>query len=290
MGKGSGKGSRGADAAAKGAAAAGSVLDGVGGVGKGGALFGPGVVAPWIDQKLEPGTTDQREYLGFASTAKSVVTLQYFIWSPNLVWFAIALALHCLFPYDLQTVKTAGAAPAIAWLAHRFAINYSCCFSYYGFFHWSLYMRDWGTRKYVPGSFPTKGNMAHNLYYWSLAIVQWTFWEYAMCRIWASGGASFATNAAIMADGKLLALNVFWVLAIPIWRDLHFYMAHRFIHIRAVYKFVHSLHHRNADPEPFSGMCMHPVEHLYYYSTIFPSLLFLMCARPHPSRSPPHNS
>ena len=62
--------------------------------------------------------------------------------------------------------------------------------------------------------------------------MQWTFWEYAMCRIWASGGADFATNAQILADPKLLALNIFWVLAIPIWRDLHFYMGHRFIHIR----------------------------------------------------------
>ena len=35
-------------------------------------------------------------------------------------------------------------------------------------------------------------------------------------------------------------------------------MAHRMLHARALYKFVHSLHHRNADPEPFSGISMHP--------------------------------
>jgi hypothetical protein len=34
-------------------------------------------------------------------------------------------------------------------------------------------------------------------------------------------------------------------------------------------KYVHSLHHRNMDPEPFSGMTMHPVEHLYYFSNAF---------------------
>jgi hypothetical protein len=54
--------------------------------------------------------------------------------------------------------------------------------------------------------------------------------------------------------------------------------------------YVHSLHHRNADPEPFSGISMHPgvcsrrsclapfspsaVEHLYYFSNAFiPALL-----------------
>ena len=34
---------------------------------------------------------------------------------------------------------------------------------------------------------------------------------------------------------------------------------------KAMYKYIHSLHHRNTDIEPFAGLCMHPVEHLYYY-------------------------
>ena len=60
------------------------------------------------------------------------------------------------------------------------------------------------------------------------------------------------------------------------FREVHFYFAHRFIHIRALYKYVHSLHHRNTDIEPFSGLCMHPIEHLYYYSCVGPSLVFKM--------------
>ena len=81
-----------------------------------------------------------------------------------------------------------------------------------------------------------------------------------------------------------MALNLMWILLVPIWRDLHFYIAHRFIHIRAIYKYVHSLHHRNTDPEPFSGMTMHPVEHLtpnafipsLYCNSLSP-LIFLWC-------------
>ena len=41
-----------------------------------------------------------------------------------------------------------------------------------------------------------------------------------------------------------------------------------FIPIKAVYKYVHSLHHRNTDIEPFAGLSMHPVEHLYYYRLV----------------------
>ena len=50
-------------------------------------------------------------------------------------------------------------------------------------------------------------------------------------------------------------------------------MPFRFIHISAMYKYIHSLHHRNTDIEPFSGLCMHPIEHLYYFSCLGPSFL-----------------
>ena len=71
--------------------------------------------------------------------------------------------------------------------------------------------------------------------------------------------------------------TMFWFAAfwVPLYREFHFYFAHRFIHVKALYKYVHSLHHRNTDIEPFAGLCMHPIEHLYYYSCIGPSLVVL---------------
>ena len=150
----------------------------------------------------------------------------------------------------------------------------------------ALYVFSYSQRKFSPESYPTFGNMMHNMYYWGLGIVQWTFWECVMTRLWATDKVGFKSNEEIMNDNYLMALNLMWILLVPIWRDLHFYIAHRFIHIRAIYKYVHSLHHRNTDPEPFSGMTMHPVEHLYYFSNAFiPSLycnslsplIFLWC-------------
>jgi len=245
---------------------------GIAGIGKGGALFGTGTTAAFVDLGLAPGTTDQREDLSFRKSLTSVATLQHFFLSPNLIWFLMALTTHVGAPYDLST-----GTPAASWCASRFVLNFTIAFTYYGFFHYGLYIAGWADRKFSPGSYPTAANMRHNLYYWSLGIVQWTFWEYVMTRVWMSGnaGVSFATDAEILASPSLLAWNVFWVLAIPVWRDLHFYIAHRFIHVRAIYKFVHSLHHRNMDPEPFSGMTMHPVEHIYYFSNAFVPSLFL---------------
>jgi len=99
--------------------------------------------------------------------------------------------------------------------------------------------------------------MLHNMWYWSLGIVQWTWWEAVMVRLWATKTCTYPSFDEIMNDNKLLAINIFWIFAIPVWRDVHFYIAHRFLHIRAVYTYVHKLHHRNADPEPFSGMTMY---------------------------------
>jgi sterol desaturase/sphingolipid hydroxylase (fatty acid hydroxylase superfamily) len=236
-------------------------------------LMGPGTEASWINLKLAPGTTDQTHALSFKRSLKDVVQLDFFFESPNLIWFFMALTIHTIMPYDIAGTLT---IPAASWILSRFAMNYSVAFVYYGYFHYGLYIAGWGKRKFVPNSYPTVGNMVHNLWYWSLAIVQWTFWEYVMSRIWASGkGAGFITDTEMLTNKFYFVWNVFWMLVIPVWRDLHFYIAHRFIHVRAIYKFVHSLHHRNNDPEPFSGMTMHPIEHLYYFSNAFIPSLFV---------------
>ena len=78
------------------------------------------------------------------------------------------------------------------------------------------------------------------------------------------------------------------------WRDCHFFFCHRFMHpwfdkkTRAtsswkpwvpdvgqfMYEHVHSLHHKSYNPGPFSGLSMHPVEHLLYYTCTLVSLLY----------------
>ena len=42
-----------------------------------------------------------------------------------------------------------------------------------------------------------------------------------------------------------------------------------------LYNNVHSLHHKSYNPGPWSGLSMHPVEHLFYYSCVFFPALFI---------------
>ena len=58
------------------------------------------------------------------------------------------------------------------------------------------------------------------------------------------------------------------LLAIPFWNSVHFYFVHRLLHWRPLYKAAHALHHRNVNLGPWSGLSMHPIEHLLYLSSV----------------------
>lgn len=73
-----------------------------------------------------------------------------------------------------------------------------------------------------------------------------------------------------------------WCLALlilaPIVHSAHFYFSHRLLHVRTLYQTVHGLHHRNVEVGPWSGLAMHPVEHLIYFSTVV--VLWLLALHP----------
>ena len=54
---------------------------------------------------------------------------------------------------------------------------------------------------------------------------------------------------------------------IPIFTSMHFYFVHRFLHWPPLYRIAHALHHRNANVGPWSGLSMHPIEHVLYLSS-----------------------
>jgi Delta7-sterol 5-desaturase len=57
-------------------------------------------------------------------------------------------------------------------------------------------------------------------------------------------------------------------VAIPFWQSAHFYVIHRWLHWKPLYRLAHSVHHRNVGIGPWSGISMHPLEHLLYLSSV----------------------
>ena len=88
----------------------------------------------------------------------------------------------------------------------------------------------------------------------------WTAFEVLM--LWA-----YANRFIPFADPREQPVLFAAVLIlVPLWRVFHFYWVHRLLHIKPLYKAAHYLHHKNINIGPWSGLSMHPIEHLLYYT------------------------
>ncbi len=114
------------------------------------------------------------------------------------------------------------------------------------------------------GSLFTFGNQVHDNIFWSLAsgVTVWTLYECGMFWAMANG---YIPSFYAMSNPVLFVLLL---LLTPMIISFHFYWIHRLIHIPFFYKHVHSLHHRNTNVGPWSGLSMHPVEHVLFFSSI----------------------
>lgn len=63
------------------------------------------------------------------------------------------------------------------------------------------------------------------------------------------------------------------VLLVPLWSIGYFSVGHWLLHRGPMYRHVHSWHHRNVNVGPWSGLSMHPAEHVVLYGD---ALLFLV--------------
>jgi len=241
------------------------------GGGQNGHLFR--IVPDYIDRKKQPGFSPIPAPT-FKDWIVTILQLKHIWASPNLVWSLIALGLYFMFPYDLSEGSTAHGAP-LSWkfFAERLPLWMVVTFGYNAFWHITLYGLGWAERFFIQNRKYNWDKVIHNLFWNASGVVIWTAFENVFTYLWATGRLPYLSDAvAFGSTGGLLRFCVGLVL-VPAWRDIHFYFAHRLLHFKPLFTQVHSLHHRNSDIEPFSGLTMHPVEHLYYYSCILPSLL-----------------
>jgi lathosterol oxidase len=110
---------------------------------------------------------------------------------------------------------------------------------------------------------------------WSLGsgVTVWTGFE---VLYWWAGANGYAPGLLWVGNPVWFVL---WFALIPIWASMHFYWIHRGLHWPPLYRLAHALHHRNVNIGPWSGIAMHPVEHLFYFS----SLLIHFAVPSHPA-------
>ena len=192
-------------------------------------------------------------------------------------WFAIAenailtvLALACWAWLQPPLAEMKELAPG--WIAQIWGRNLVLMIIVAGGLH--LYFYTFGkqgkTLKYDGRDLAAQGrkftfnSQVRDNMFWTLASGV-TFWTaYEVLLFWA------------MANGWVPVLlwsdNPVWFVALfaltPLWISFHFYWIHRALHWPPLYRLAHALHHRNTNVGPWSGLSMHPVEHVLFFSSV----------------------
>ena len=195
----------------------------------------------------------------------------------NTVLLVLALVSWFLFQPPLETSKTF----SIDWILPMYLRNLVLMISVAGGLH--LYFYYWkkqgdelrhDARDLAKGRLFTFGTQVRDNMFWTLAsgVTFWTAYESLM--FWAM--ANEYAPMLLWSDNPVWFVLLF--LLTPMWISLHFYIVHRWMHWPRVYPLVHKLHHRNNNVGPWSGLSMHPFEHLFYFTSIL--IHFVIAAHP----------
>jgi sterol desaturase/sphingolipid hydroxylase (fatty acid hydroxylase superfamily) len=86
----------------------------------------------------------------------------------------------------------------------------------------------------------------------------------------------------VHADGSSLGLayNVASVIALVVFNDAWFFLCHRILHTKFMFKHVHTVHHQSIDVTPFSSYSFHPIEALMVSAWVIPVVTTVPLALP----------
>ena len=213
----------------------------------------------------------------------TIATPPLYLWPPQPMAALKWLFFGMLFPWGhlfigLAFVSWYLLTPALAtmaefepgWIALIWLRNAVLLTLIVGGLHWWLYMRRSQERQYkfhdkwlATGneSFLWGDQVKDNMFWCIVSGVSfWTFYEVITYWIYANGMVS------IPAIAEHPIYFVFGLLAVFFWSTIHFYFVHRLLHWQPIYKVAHELHHRNVNTGPWTGISMHPLEHVVYFS------------------------
>ncbi len=198
--------------------------------------------------------------------------------SEKLIVLGISCACYIWFSPSLEETRSL----ELGWIAQIYVRNFLLIFAIAGLLHlWFYKYSLQGNRlKYDPrplmvkGKQFTLGGQIRDNMFWTLGsgVFFWSAYEALMFWALANGYVPLVTWAA----HPIWFVAIF--LLIPLWESLYFYWIHRLIHIPFLYRHVHSVHHRNINVGPWSGLSMHPAEHAIYLGSVL--IHFLVGAHP----------
>lgn len=210
----------------------------------------------------------------FSWPPRPAALVRFFFGVPGFLfpWFAFFLGLSLVFWTWLTPDATQASHLSAGWILMILVRNLAAITLFVGGLHLLMYRRrHQGTAyKYNPAwlakndrNFLFRDQLWDNVF-WNLAagVPVWTFYEVA--TLWLSANGVIPTIAIEQHPIYFAVL----LLTSPIWTIVHFYTVHRVLHWRPLFRHAHHIHHRNLNIGPWSGLSMHPLEHLLYFSAI----------------------
>mgnify|MGYP006129860875 FL=1 len=184
----------------------------------------------------------------------------FFMLLPIVTWFFLTP--------ELTRMKTL----ELDWIAAVYLRNLVLLVLIAGGFHLRLYVqkaqdirykfnRSWLLEDHPGFLF---GNQTWDNIFWS-TVSGCGFWTaYEVLTYWA-----YANQVIPFLEWESQPVYfVLLYLAVHPIREVHFYFTHRILHWKPLYKSAHYLHHKNVNIGPWSGLAMHPVEHLLYFTGV----------------------
>lgn len=196
----------------------------------------------------------------------------------NVPYALLAVGIWVYLTPDLDQFETV----TVGLFALMLLRNFGLAVTVYGAWHLWLYVwRKQDTafkynRKWPSAKSPVFlwGNQTYDNMTWTLAsgVPIWTAYEVLLLWAYANG------YAPMLHPGENPVAFVLLFFLVPFIHEVGFYFAHRLLHWPPLYRVAHAVHHRNVNPGPWSGLSMHPIEHVIYFSTIL--LYFVIPGHP----------
>lgn len=191
-----------------------------------------------------------------------------YLWPWKTLYLAISLIAWIYLTPSLNTMQEF----SVDWVSFIAVRNAALALLIYGGFHTLLYIqrRQQTNFKYNAkwpdadnSAFMFKSQTAENVF-WTMCsgVPVWTAFEVFTWWMFANGYipyVDFREHPVYFIALLLLG---------QLWAALHFYLIHRLIHVGPLYHLIHKLHHKNVNPGPWSGLSMHPLEHILYFSSV----------------------
>lgn len=206
------------------------------------------------------------------AVAKWLFGFPGFLWPMNTLTFCITIVTWYYLTPGLEAMKSVEAW----WIAILLLRNLALIIMFFGGLHLYLFVfkRQGNELKFSTKPLATNssrflfGNQVRDNMFRSLcfgvpiitAFEAMTYWLLANELI---GFMPLAPNTIAFWSWSVVLL-----LLAPAIHAIHFYLIHRLLHWRPLYRSVHRIHHYNVEVGPWSGLSMHPVELAIYFSTV----------------------